>query len=96
MEDVEPLPADMWFGRIEVIGSGELDNTESALRHAFHLLQLAPREFRPPEYADLDEKGYEAPLETGKLDAAARRLARWPSTTVAARTGTPASARRPR
>ena len=82
MEDIEPLPADMWFGRIEIIANGELDNTESALRHAFHLLQLSPREFRPPEYAALDEKGYEALLAAGKLEAAARRLVAAPTLTV--------------
>jgi hypothetical protein len=82
MKDIEPLPADLWFGRIEVIANGELDSTESALRHAFHLLQLSPQEFRPPEYAALDEKGYEALLEAGELEAAARRLVAAPTLAV--------------
>ena len=74
-EDIEPLPECLWFERIELIARREFPSTEHALRHALHLLQLTPRQFRPPEYNALDEAHYEALLEAGDLEAAARRLA---------------------
>jgi len=82
IEDIEPLPANVWFDRIGMIARGELGPTEYALRHAFHLLQLTPREFRPPEYGTLDEPAYEALLEAGDLEMAARRLVAAPGLTV--------------
>ena len=62
MEDLEPLPPETWFERIEMIANGQLGSTESALRHALHMLQLTPREFRPREYGSIDEESYEALL----------------------------------
>jgi hypothetical protein len=82
MRDIEPLPAEIWFRRIAMIASGDLKDTERALRHAFHMLQLTPREFRPPEYWDLDEESYEALLDAGELEAAARKLVSAPTLTV--------------
>ena len=73
-KNIEPLPSDLWFERIEMIAAGGLENTEHRLRHAFHLLQLTPRGFRPPEYDLIDEEGVEALLAVGDPDAAARRL----------------------
>lgn len=81
-DDIEPLTAEIWFARIEMIARGELGPTENALRHAFHLLQLTPREFRPREYGTIDEAEYEALLEAGNLEAAARRLVAAPALTV--------------
>jgi len=63
LDEIEPLPAELWFDRIEMIERGELASTENALRHAFHLLQLTPLEFRPREYGTIDEADYEALLE---------------------------------
>jgi hypothetical protein len=80
--DIEPLPPELWFERIEAIARRQLGGTESCLRHAFHLLQLTPREFRPPEYGKLDEAGYEALLEAGDLEAAAQTLLAAPSLSV--------------
>lgn len=81
-QDLEPLAAELWFERIEMIADGALGPTENALRHAFHLLQLTPREFRPREYGTIDEAEYEALLEAGELEAAARRLVASPALTV--------------
>ena len=81
-EDIEPLPADLWFERIEMIANGELASTESALRHALHLLQLSPPECRPSGYVAIDEERYETLLEAGDLDAAARCLLWAPTLTV--------------
>jgi hypothetical protein len=82
LEEVEPLPAELWFDRIQMIERGELASTENALRHAFHLLQLTPREFRPRDCGIIGEADYEALLEAGELEAAARRLVAVPTLTV--------------
>ena len=80
--DIEPLPHELWFERLEAIARRQLGGTESCLRHAFHLLQLTPREFRPPEYGKLDEPGFEALLEAGDFEAAAQTLVAAPTLSV--------------
>jgi len=81
-DDIEPLAPEVWFERIEMIANGQLGSTENGLRHALHLLQLTPREFRPPEYEAIDEESYEQLLAAGELDAAARRLVAAPTLAV--------------
>ena len=83
-EDIEPLPDWLWFERMELIARREMSSTENALRHALHLLQLTPRQFRPREYSALDEAHYEALLDAGDFEAAARRLVATPTLSVSA------------
>lgn len=73
-EAIEALPPSLWFERIEMVANGELRCTESALRHALHLLQLSPPQFRPREYGSIDEASYEGLLDAGHFEAAARCL----------------------
>lgn len=80
--EIEPLTPELWFERIEVIARRELRNTENSLRHALHLLQLSPPEFRPPNHIQIDEAEYEALLEAGDLDTAARCLVDAPTLSV--------------
>ena len=77
-----PLETEVWFERIEMIRNRELPSTEHALRHALHLLQLTPSEFRPAKYPAIDEATYEAFLDSGDLDQAARRLVSAPTLSV--------------
>ena len=81
-DGIEPLTPELWFERIEAIARLQLGRTENRLRHAFHLLQLTPAELRPPEYSMLDEASYEALLEAGDLEAAARTLVSAPTLSV--------------
>lgn len=78
-DDIEPLPSALWFRRIEMIANGELDSVENSLRHAAHLLQLTPRPFRDVVRLSLDEEAFEALLEAGNLDTAARHLVAQPT-----------------
>jgi hypothetical protein len=81
-DDIEPLEAALWFRRIEMIARGELPGVENALRHAAHLLQLAPRPFRHLVRLSLDEDAFEALLERGEYYAAARHLVAQPAALV--------------
>jgi hypothetical protein len=69
-----PLDAAVWFQRIEMIRDRGLPSTENALRHALHLLQLAPVEYRPQDGPAIDEESYEAFLSEGNYEQAARML----------------------
>ena len=78
-EDIEPLAPALWFRRIEMIRRGELRNIEDSLRHASHLLRLTPRPFRHVMRLSLDEEAFEALLEAGELDTAAKHLIAQPT-----------------
>ena len=73
-EPIEPLVPSLWFERIEKIANGHLGAVENALRHAAHLVQLAPTPFRAAVRLGVDEKGFEALLDAGDFDNAAHHL----------------------
>jgi hypothetical protein len=78
-DEIEPLDAALWFRRIEMIARGELGGVENSLRHAAHLLQLAPRPFRHAVRLSLNEAAFEALLDRGEFDNAARHLVAQPT-----------------
>ncbi len=78
-DSIEPLDPSLWFERIEKIASGDLGSVENALRHAAHLLQLTPAPFRDGVRLGSDEAEFEALLDAGSFDAAARRLVGQPT-----------------
>lgn len=76
---VEPLDAAIWFRQIEKIARGKLPGMEQSLRHASHLLQLTPTPFRQVIRLAIDEDAFEAMLEAGEFDSAARHLIAQPA-----------------
>lgn len=79
IDDIEPLAPALWFRRIEMIARRELPSVENSLRHAAHLLQLTPGPFRQEVRLSLDEDDYEALLQAGEWDTAARHLVAEPA-----------------
>lgn len=74
-----PLDSALWFKRIEIIANGSLASVENSLRHASHLLQLTPLELRPLVGLAIDPDSFEALLDSGNLDTAARHLVARPT-----------------
>ena len=78
-EPIEPLVPSLWFERIEMVAGGHLGTVENTLRHAAHLLQLTPTPFREVVRLGIDEEGFEALLDAGDFDTAARHLVGQPT-----------------
>jgi len=78
--NIEPLAPNLWFQRLAVIAAGELGSVENSLRHASHLILLAPKAFRKVVSPILDEEAFEALLDVGDFDTAARQLVVPPAT----------------
>jgi hypothetical protein len=76
----EPLATGLWFQRVAIAASGELGSVENSLRHAAHLVQLAPFSFRRVLPPLLDDDAFETLLEAGEFDTAARQLFAPPTT----------------
>lgn len=91
--DIEPLQADLWFERIALIASGRFGSLDKCLRHAAHLVQLAPAVLRVAVGYPPSESKLEALLQAEDFDDAARHLVRPGSLSVQARAGQLAEAR---
>lgn len=96
VDDIEPLEFGAWFCRISHVSSWpihETDTLERALRHSFHLVQLAPLALRPVINCAVSEDEFEALLDEGDQLGAATALicdASWPKAGLT-RNGAPAA-----
>lgn len=77
--DIEPLHPLLWFRQIEKVACGRFKTIEHSLRHASHLLQLTPMAFREVVRLAIPEERFEAMLEAGNFDSAARHLIAQPA-----------------
>jgi hypothetical protein len=72
--DVEPLEPRSWFRMIGKLAAqlegAPSDRHEPLLRHAYHLLELAPRPLRGMIRSDLTAARYEQLLDCGALESA--------------------------
>ncbi|HEU4652016.1 MAG TPA: hypothetical protein VFS49_11445 [Croceibacterium sp.] len=76
-DSIEPLGLESWFAsvrRLSVLAAGGQATVGSALRHAYHLVQLAPHGLRGSIAATLSERAFEQLLEAGVYDIAAQAL----------------------
>jgi hypothetical protein len=69
----------MWFERAATLlerfhSAGHADELESAIRRAYHLVQLTPRPLRPLLRPAIDEPTFEGLLSAGALESAALGL----------------------
>jgi hypothetical protein len=76
-DSIEPLGLKTWFtsvGRLSARAVADPAALGSALRHAYHLVQLAPHPLRTAVSAALSERAFEDLLEAGIHDIAAQAL----------------------
>lgn len=76
-DSIEPLGRKTWFAsvaRLSVQSVATPAAVGSALRHAYHLIQLAPHSLRSSVSAALSERAFEDLLEAGIHDIAAQAL----------------------
>jgi hypothetical protein len=76
-DDIEPLEPDLWQAAItEFLQRVQAPNepVSRALRHAFHLIQLVPREWRGLLRVSVDETTFETLLQHGAVEVAAYAL----------------------
>lgn len=76
-DDIEPLEPEHWIRSFRQLAMRPLDDEDDlarALRHAFHLVLLAPRPLRQMIHCTSDEAEFEALLEARAFEAAALRL----------------------
>lgn len=74
---IDPLDFAIWQARVRQLYSWPIEGSgplEKALRHSFHLVQLAPLEFRLFVSCELPEAEFEAHLEAGEHLSAAVAL----------------------
>ena len=78
MNDIEPLELTVWFVAVRKLARRSKrpcgNELESLLRHSYHLLQLAPRQFRNMIRSELPEAAFEKLLEEAEFETAARAL----------------------
>ena len=78
MDFIEPLEPTLWFDAIRKLAyrldRTGVDELESQLRHAYHLLQLTPRPLRSMIRSDLNETKFEQLLESRAFGIAAEAL----------------------
>lgn len=76
-DDIEPLEPGHWLLRLGQLAPRPLDDEdqlERVLRHAYHLVQLAPRPLRHVIRATCGEAEFEHLLEGRRFEDAVRRL----------------------
>ena len=72
-QDIEPLEPGLWLHQWQRLAARLIETVEDlerALRHAFHLVQLAPRPLRPIVNCHASEDEFEAFLEAGAMETA--------------------------
>jgi hypothetical protein len=76
-ESIEPLSQKTWFASVARLSAQSVATPAavgSALRHAYHLIQLAPHALRTSVSAAVSERAFEDLLDAGIHDIAAQAL----------------------
>lgn len=76
-DSIEPLGLENWFAsvrRLSTLAAGGRATLGSALRHAYHLVQLTPHPLRASVSPAMSERAFETLLEAEIYDIAAQAL----------------------